>query len=99
MILVTRGAGYVGRVLVPALLALGEAVRFVDWFWFDHRLAAHPRLETVTSDIRQADAAWLDGVTAVVHLAGLSNDPTADFAPALNAESNVQATRQLAEMV
>jgi nucleoside-diphosphate-sugar epimerase len=86
-------------VLVPELLALGESVRVVDLFWFDHRLEPHPRLETITADIRQADPAWLDGVRAVIHLAGLSNDPTADFAPGLNAESNVQATRQLAELV
>jgi nucleoside-diphosphate-sugar epimerase len=99
MILVTGGGGYVGSLLVPELLALGESVRLVDLFWFDHRPNPHPRLESLTGDIRHPDAAWLDGVTAVIHLAGLSNDPTADFAPALNAESNVQATRELAEMV
>ncbi len=99
MILVTGGGGYVGSLLVPELLALGEAVRVVDLFWFEHRLADHPQLETITADIRDADPAWLNGVKAVIHLAGLSNDPTADFAPALNAESNVQATRRLAEMV
>jgi nucleoside-diphosphate-sugar epimerase len=99
VILVTGGGGYVGSLLVPELLALGESVRVVDLFWFDHRLDPHPRLETVKGDIRRPDAAWLDGVTAVIHLAGLSNDPTADFAPALNAESNVQATRELAELV
>lgn len=99
MILVTGGAGYVGSILVPELLALGETVRVVDLCWFDHRLASHPRLELVKADIRDADAAWLDGVKSVIHLAGLSNDPTADFAPGLNAESNVQATRQIAETV
>src|SRR5205823_3180538 len=99
MILVTGGGGYVGSILVPELLALGESVRVVDTFWFDHRLAPHPRLETIKADIRDADPAWLDGVKAVIHLAGLSNDPTADFAPELNAESNVQATRQMAEQV
>jgi nucleoside-diphosphate-sugar epimerase len=99
MILVTGGGGYVGSVLVPELLSLGESVRVVDLFWFDHRLEPHPRLETISGDIRHCDPAWLDGVTTVIHLAGLSNDPTADFAPALNAESNVQATRQMAELV
>ena len=98
MILVTGGGGYVGSLLVPELLALGESVRVVDVFWFEHRLQPHARLETITGDIRDADPAWLDGVKAVIHLAGLSNDPTADFAPELNAESNVQATRRLAEI-
>lgn len=99
MILITGGAGYVGSALVPELLALGEAVRVIDTFWFEHQLAAHSRLQTIIGDIRQFDVAWLDGVDAVIHLAGLSNDPTADFAPALNAEINVRATRGLAELV
>jgi nucleoside-diphosphate-sugar epimerase len=99
MILVTGGGGYVGSLLVPELLALGERVRVVDLFWFEHRLAPHPGLELINADIRSADPAWLEGVKAVIHLGGLSNDPTADFAPELNAESNVQATRRIAEIV
>ncbi|OFW05480.1 MAG: hypothetical protein A3H96_12255 [Acidobacteria bacterium RIFCSPLOWO2_02_FULL_67_36] len=99
MILVTGGGGYVGSLLVPELLALGESVRVVDLFWFEHRPEPHARLELIQADIRDADPAWLDGVRAVIHLAGLSNDPTADFAPELNAESNVQATRRIAEIV
>ena len=99
MILVTGGCGYVGSVLVPELLALGKAVRVVDTLWFGHQPIAHPRLETIQADIRACDPAWLSDVDAVIHLAGLSNDPTADFAPAYNAESNVQATKCLAELV
>jgi nucleoside-diphosphate-sugar epimerase len=98
MILVTGGAGYVGSILVPELLALGETVRVVDLCWFEHRLQPHPRLELIKGDIRDADPAWLDGIKSVIHLAGLSNDPTADYAPELNAESNVQATRKIAEL-
>jgi nucleoside-diphosphate-sugar epimerase len=99
MILVTGGAGYVGSVLVPELLALGHAVRVVDTLWFGNPLPAHPKLELLQADVRACAPAWLDGVQAVIHLAGLSNDPTADFSPRLNAESNVLATQQLAELV
>ena len=100
MILVTGGAGYVGSVLVNELLALGESVRVVDTLWFGNPFsAANKRLEVIEADVRHTDRAWLDGVTAVVHLAGLSNDPTADFAPDLNAQSNVLATRELGEAV
>jgi nucleoside-diphosphate-sugar epimerase len=96
-VLVTGGGGYVGSLLVPELLALGESVRVVDLFWFEHELAPHARLEIIRGDIRHVDPAWLDDVGTIIHLAGLSNDPTADFAPSLNSESNVLATRQLAE--
>lgn len=97
VVLVTGGCGYVGSVLVPELLSLGESVRVVDTLWFRWKHEPHGNLEIVEGDLRAFDPGWLDGVTRVIHLAGLSNDPTADFAPYLNAEVNVQAARTLAE--
>jgi len=100
MILVTGGAGYIGSLLVRELLSLGETVRVVDTHWFGNSFDAHENLELVKADLRFHDTAnLLEGVNAVIHLAGLSNDPTADFAPDLNSESNVLATRRLAEAV
>ena len=100
MILVTGGAGYIGSVLVRELLALGETVRVVDPYWFGDYLPTNERLEVVREDLRYCDtAAVLRDVDAVIHLSGLSNDPTADFAPDLNSESNVQATRYIARAV
>src|SRR5262245_61781384 len=99
MILVTGGAGYLGSLLVPELLSLGHTVRVVDTLWLGNSLPKHAQLDVIQADVRSYDPKWLDGVGAVIHLAGLSNDPTADFSPRLNAESNVMATRQLAELV
>ncbi len=98
MILVTGGAGYIGSVLVRELLAIGERVRVVDTLWFGNPFPPHERLDVVQGDLRYPEASWLKDVDAIIHLAGLSNDPTADFAPELNSESNVYATRQLAEL-
>ena len=100
MILVTGGSGYIGSLLVRELLSLGETVRVADTHWFGNSFDDHENLELVKADLRYEDTAdVLDGVGAVIHLAGLSNDPTADFAPGLNSESNVLATRRLAEAV
>ena len=100
MILVTGGAGYIGSVLVRELLALGETVRVVDPYWFGDYLPTNDRLDVVKEDLRYCDTtAVLKDVDAVIHLSGLSNDPTADFAPDLNSEANVQATRYIARAV
>src|SRR5215203_1567374 len=96
MILVTGGAGYIGSLLVRELLALGETVRVVDPLWFGNPFDPHERLELIEDDIRRCGTECLEDVSSVIHLSGLSNDPTADFAPELNNESNVQATGQLA---
>lgn len=75
-ILVTGGAGYVGHVLVPQLLANGYAVVVYDTLWFGARFAPHPLLKIVKGDIRDtgAFAAAVAGCDAVINLACISND-------------------------
>ena len=82
-VLVTGGAGYVGSVLVPALIERGYAVRVVDcgMFGVQH---VHPEAELIVADVLDFQESWLDRVDAVINLAGLSNDPMAAFSPSLN---------------
>jgi nucleoside-diphosphate-sugar epimerase len=82
-VLVTGGAGYIGSVLVPTLIERGYQVRVVDLglFGTGHLPA---EAEVIQADVVDFDQQWLKDVDAVIHLAGLSNDPMADFSPRLN---------------
>jgi len=96
-VLVTGGAGYVGSVLVPKLLAAGHQVRVLDLYLYgDHVLDAvkdHPGLEQVKGDIRDAELLKrvLPGCDAVIHLACISNDPSFELDPDLGKSINYDA--------
>jgi nucleoside-diphosphate-sugar epimerase len=96
-VLVTGGAGYIGCVLVPRLLDRGYQVRVLDrLYWGEEPLAAvRDRIELVAADVREIPAEAFDGIDGVIHLAGLSNDPTAEYDPEANWQMNAIATEQL----
>lgn len=87
-VVVTGGAGYVGAVLVPKLLAQGYHVRVLDLFLFGHDVLpqGHPRLESIEGDIRDQDILQeiMQGADAVIHLACISNDPSFELDPELS---------------
>ncbi|MGH7714853.1 MAG: NAD-dependent epimerase/dehydratase family protein, partial [Vulcanimicrobiaceae bacterium] len=88
-VLVTGGAGYVGAMLVPKLLARGDRVTVLDSYYFGHdplaRLQGAAGLREVTGDVRDRDAVRraLDGCDTVIHLACISNDPSFELDPDL----------------
>lgn len=96
-VLVTGGAGFVGSMLTPALLAAGHDVTVVDTMWFGNCLQSHPRLTVLTADVRDTDAVPLKDVEVIVHLANIANDPSVELNPVLSWEVNVLATMQLAD--
>lgn len=98
-ILVTGGAGYIGSVLIPKLLAKGHEVRVVDrMFWGLPHYAHEPGVELVNADVRMLPEGCLDGIDAVDHLAGFSNDPTSEYSPEANWQMNAVATETMARL-
>ena len=97
MILVTGGAGYVGSVLVRRLLEEKYKVRVYDSLVFGDKSLQGLDVTIVQGDIRKFDPGVLEGIDAVIHLAALSNDPTADYDPKINLEINLLGTMRVAE--
>src|SRR5450755_2776129 len=97
LVLVTGGAGYIGCVLVRRLLDRGYRVRILErLYWGRGPIASIlDQVEVVEADVREVPATALDGVDAVIHLAGLSNDPTAEYDPDANWQMNAVATETL----
>jgi nucleoside-diphosphate-sugar epimerase len=97
-ILVTGGAGYIGCVLAPKLLDRGYEVRIVDKLVFGREglESIKDKIELFPGDIRNPSKEWFEGVDAVIHLAGLSNDPTAEYNPKANESINTDGAIILA---
>lgn len=93
-ILVAGGAGYVGSALIPKLLERGYEVDVVDLFWFGNSLPAEVRI--INQDIFDLQVKDLKYYDQVLFLAGLSNDPMAEFSPSKNFVFNAAAPAYLA---
>jgi nucleoside-diphosphate-sugar epimerase len=99
-ILVTGSRGYIGSVMVPLLIADGHEVvgldsdlyaqcTFGDW---------HQDAATLQQDLRDVDISAFRGCEAVIHLAGLSNDPLGDLNPDLTYQINHLASVRIAKL-
>lgn len=99
-VLVTGGAGYVGSRLVAALVGSGCEVTVIDKLMFgDESLAGcREEIKLLALDIRAVQPHDLSGVDTIIHLAALSNNPTAEFRPEANRHINLEATVQLGRM-
>ncbi|MEQ9395824.1 NAD-dependent epimerase/dehydratase family protein [Haliea sp.] len=97
-VLVTGHRGYLGTALVPRLLAAGHEVNGLDVDWYRAcDFGAQPvSIAAINRDIRDVHWHDLKGYEALVHLAGLCNDPLGELDPALTMSINADATVELA---
>lgn len=96
-ILVTGGCGYKGTVLTGRLLSMGYKVTIVDTMWFGNFLPEHENLTVIKENILNTANIPLEGVSTVLHLANIANDPCGDLNSKLAWEVNALAAMQLVE--
>src|SRR5437867_2174650 len=99
-VLVTGSRGYIGSVMVPILMNEGHEVVGLDSDLYERCTFGEleQTIETLRKDIRDVEAADLQGFDAVIHLAALSNDPLGDLNPQLTFEINHTASVRLAAL-
>ena len=99
-VLLSGHRGYIGAVLTPMLLERGHDVVGLDSdlyreCTFVGELASVPSIQ---KDIRDTEIDDVVGFDAIIHLAGLSNDPLGDYRPSLTEDVNFKASVRLAQL-
>ena len=99
-VLVTGSQGYIGAVLVPMLLERGHEAVGLDSNLYGRCTFTGDltEVETMNLDIRDVQKDHLVGFGAMIHLAGLSNDPLGDYNPEITEEINAIASIRLANL-
>ena len=93
-ILIAGGAGYIGSVLVPRLIERSYEVDVIDLLWFgDH---FNDPVKIIRKDLMELTEKDLAEYDQVIYLAGLSNDPMAEYSPARNFVENGASPAYLA---
>ena len=98
-VLVTGSQGYIGSVLVPMLLEKGHDITGLDSDLYERCTftGTAPDVPIIKKDVREVQKHDIEGYDAIIHLAGLSNDPLGDYHPKLTEEINEKASIKLAE--
>jgi nucleoside-diphosphate-sugar epimerase len=94
-LMITGAAGYVGSKLTRKLAEAGHKITAVDTFWFSDEVYEHPNVTWVKEDIRNVEKIPFDGITNIVHLANIANDPSVELDPVLSWEVNVLGTKRM----
>ena len=103
-VLVTGCHGYIGCLLVPMLRAHGHDVVGLDSYLFvgcDFAVLGPWDSDSpavLARDVRDVEQKDLERIDAVIHLAGISNDPLGDLNPECTYDINHRATIRLARL-
>ena len=89
-ILITGAGGYIGTALTEYLADQGYLIYALDTFWFNNKIKKHKNIKIIKNDIRSiSQKKFPKNINTVIHLAAISNDPSAEINPKLSWEVNV----------
>ncbi|MDB4877449.1 MAG: NAD-dependent epimerase/dehydratase [Gemmatimonadetes bacterium] len=99
-ILVTGCNGYIGSVLTTVLQERGYGVVGLDTGYYADCVLGDlgPSYPLIKKDVRDVTRNDLRDVSAVIHLAALSNDPLGELSPGLTEDINLEASIRLATL-
>jgi nucleoside-diphosphate-sugar epimerase len=99
-VLVTGNNGYIGSVMCPMLAKEGFEVVGLDTNYFEGCFfeSQANKIKQIIKDIRVIGLEDFDGIDAVIHLAGLSNDPMGELNPGITETINLDASVRCAEL-
>ena len=96
-IFITGGCGYVGTVLTERLLRDNHEITVLDTQWFGNFLDPHERLKIIKGNVQDLNKINLKGISCVIHLANIANDPGVELNQTLSWEVNALVSQQLVE--
>jgi nucleoside-diphosphate-sugar epimerase len=104
-ILVTGGAGYIGSVLVPLLLADGHQVTVLDNFMYNQvsllDCCRDKKLTIIRGDVRDREllSEWVPRVDAILPLACLTGAPLCNREPQTAKAVNFEGVKTIADLM
>src|SRR6056300_1101296 len=100
-IFVTGGCGYVGSMLVPALIKDNYQVTILDLEIYGNHIDSNlSNLNCIKGDIRDIDLLEkiIPGHTDLIHLACISNDPSFELNPDLGKSINFDSFEPMVQI-
>ena len=97
-VLLIGGCGYVGSKLIDYLTDEKYFTKIIDIQWFGNKIRKNKNIQIVKKNYRDIKSSDFKMVNAVIHLANIANDPSAEIDSKLTWEVNVLYLKKLIEL-